>query len=256
MEIKGKTIVITGSGSGLGKAMALGFAKKGGNIVVSDIKEESVIATVKEISELGVKAHGIIGNVSVEADAIRLMEESVSHFSSLDVAILNAGILRDGLLVRVDKETKKVKGKLSLEQWQSVIDVNLTGVFLTGREAAVQMIDSGKGGVIIPISSVAMHGNVGQSNYSAAKAGVASMTKLWAQELKNYKIRVAGIAPGFIATEMVLKDMKAEALDKWKSLIPIGRLGEPSEISHTAEFIVENDLIDGVVLEASGGIKI
>jgi 3-oxoacyl-[acyl-carrier protein] reductase len=82
------------------------------------------------------------------------------------------------------------------------------------------------------------------------------MTKLWAQELRNYKIRVAGIAPGFIATEMVLKDMKPEALEKWKSLIPIGRLGEPSEISLTAEFIVENDLIDGVVLEASGGIKI
>ncbi|HNO23534.1 MAG TPA: SDR family oxidoreductase, partial [Leptospiraceae bacterium] len=115
---------------------------------------------------------------------------------------------------------------------------------------------SGKGGVIIPISSVAMHGNAGQSNYSAAKAGVASMTKLWAQELKNYKIRVAGIAPGFIATEMVLKDMKQEALEKWKSLIPIGRLGEPSEISASAEFIVENDLVNGVILEISGGIKI
>nr|HNI25667.1 SDR family oxidoreductase [Leptospiraceae bacterium] len=130
------------------------------------------------------------------------------------------------------------------------------GVFLTAREAAVQMINSGKGGVIIPISSVAMHGNAGQSNYSAAKAGVASMTKLWAQELKNYKIRVAGIAPGFIATEMVLKDMKQEALEKWKSLIPIGRLGEPSKISASAEFIVENDLVNGVILEISGGIKI
>jgi len=256
MEIKGKTIVITGSGSGLGKSMALGFAKKGGNIVVSDIREESVIATVREVESLGSKALGIVANVSKEEDAGSLMEKAYSHFSSLDVAILNAGILKDGLLVRVDKETGNIKGKMSLEQWQSVIDVNLTGVFLTGREAAVQMVNSKRGGVIIPISSVAMHGNPGQTNYSAAKAGVASMTKLWAQELKNYKIRVAGIAPGFIATEMVLKDMKPEALEKWKTLIPIGRLGEPSEISHTAEFIVENDLIDGVVLEASGGIKI
>ncbi|MCB1180262.1 MAG: SDR family NAD(P)-dependent oxidoreductase [Leptospiraceae bacterium] len=256
MEIKNKTIVITGSGSGLGKSMAIGFAKKGGNIVVTDINEESVQNTVKEIEALGTKATGIVGNVAKEEDAAKIMEGAVSTFGSLDVAILNAGILRDGLLVRVDRETKKVKGKMSIEQWQSVIDVNLTGVFLTAREAAIQMINSGNGGVIIPISSVAMHGNPGQSNYSAAKAGVAAMTKLWAQELKNYKIRVAGIAPGFIATEMVLKDMKAEALEKWKSLIPIGRLGEPSEISHTAEFIVENDLIDGVVLEASGGIKI
>ena len=256
MEIKGKSIVITGAGSGLGKAMALGFAKKGGNILVSDIKEESVASTVQEILALGVKAKGVVGNVANESDATKIMEEAVSSFSSLDVAILNAGILRDGLLIRIDKETGNIKGKLSLEQWQAVIDVNLTGVFLTGREAAVQMVQLKKPGVIIPISSVAMHGNPGQTNYSAAKAGVAAMTKLWAQELKSYKIRVAGIAPGFIATEMVLKDMKPEALEKWKSLIPIGRLGEPYEISLTAEFIVENDLIDGVVLEASGGIKI
>lgn len=256
MQIKGSTIVITGSGSGLGKAMALGFAKKGGNIVVSDINEQAIASTVSEIQTLGVKVIGIPANVAKEEDAVRLMEETVKQMGSLDVAVLNAGILRDGLLVKVDKETKKVKGKMSLEQWQSVIDVNLTGVFLTAREAAVQMINLGKGGVIIPISSVAMHGNPGQTNYSAAKAGVAAMTKLWAQELKNYKIRVAAIAPGFIATEMVLKDMKPEALEKWKAQIPIGRLGEPSEIAHTAEFIVENELVDGVVLEITGGIKI
>lgn len=256
MEIKGKTIIITGSGSGLGKSMALGFAKKGGNIVVTDVNEVAIQTVVSEVQSLGVKAIGVQANVAREDDVVRLMDEAEKAFGSIDVSILNAGILRDGLLVKVDKETKKVKGKMSLDQWQSVIDVNLTGVFLTARESAVKMINSGKGGVIIPISSVAMHGNPGQTNYSAAKAGVATMTKLWAQELKNYRIRVAGIAPGFIATEMVLKDMKQEALDKWKSLIPIGRLGEPSEISHTAEFIVENDLIDGVVLEASGGIKI
>jgi 3-oxoacyl-[acyl-carrier protein] reductase len=256
MDIKGKTVVITGSASGLGKAMAIGFAKKGANIVISDIREDAIQSAVKEIESIGVKAHGFAGNVAIEDDAVRLMEAAVSKFGSLDVAILNAGILRDGLLIRVDKETGKVKAKMSLEQWQSVIDVNLTGVFLTGREAASKMVDLKTGGVIIPISSVAMHGNPGQTNYSAAKAGVAAMTKLWAQELKNYKIRVAGIAPGFIATEMVLKDMKPEALEKWKSLIPIGRLGEPSEISSAAEFIVENDLVDGVVLEISGGIKI
>lgn len=256
MDIKNKSIVITGSASGIGKSMALGFARKGARVVISDIKEEGVQSVVKEIQDFGGTAIGIIADVSKESDAQRLMEETVKKYSSLDVAILNAGILRDGLLVRVDKETGKVKGKMSLEQWQAVINVNLTGVFLTGREAACQMIDLKTGGVIIPISSVAMHGNPGQSNYSAAKAGVAAMTKLWAHELKNSKIRVAGIAPGFIATEMVLKDMNQQALDKWKSLIPIGRLGEPDEIYKTAEFIVENELIDGFVIEASGGIKI
>jgi 3-oxoacyl-[acyl-carrier protein] reductase len=256
MDIKSKTVVVTGSASGLGKSMALGFAKLGAKVIISDIKSDSIDSVVKEIQSSGGEAYGVQADVSVEADAVRLMEESVKLTGSLDVAILNAGILRDGLLVRVDKETGKVKGKMSIEQWQAVINVNLTGVFLTGREAAVQMINSQKAGVIIPISSVAMHGNPGQSNYSAAKAGVAAMTKLWAHELKKSKIRVAGIAPGFIATEMVLKDMNQEALDKWKSLIPIGRLGEPDEIFKTAQFIVENDLIDGVVIEASGGIKI
>ena len=256
MDIKSKTVVVTGSASGLGKSMALGFAKLGAKVIISDIKSDSIDIVVKEIQSAGGEAYGIQADVSVEADAVKLMEEAVKLTGSLDVAILNAGILRDGLLVRVDKETGKVKGKMSIEQWQAVINVNLTGVFLTGREAAVQMINSQKGGVIIPISSVAMHGNPGQSNYSAAKAGVAAMTKLWAHELKKSKIRVAGIAPGFIATEMVLKDMNQEALDKWKSLIPIGRLGEPDEIFKTAQFIVENDLIDGVVIEASGGIKI
>lgn len=256
MEIKNKVVVVTGSAGGLGKSMAENFAKKGAKVIITDIREDAVTATVKEIEASGGTAFGIVANVAKETDAENLMKGAVDKYGSLDVAVLNAGILRDGLLVRVDKETGNIKGKMSLEQWQSVIDVNLTGVFLTGREAAVQMVGTKKGGVIIPISSVAMHGNPGQTNYSAAKAGVAVLAKLWAQELSKYKIRVAAIAPGFIATDMVMKDMKPEALDKWKSLIPIGRLGEPSEISKTAEFIVDNDLITGVVIEASGGIKI
>ncbi|MCE9500058.1 MAG: SDR family NAD(P)-dependent oxidoreductase [Leptospira sp.] len=256
MDINKKTILITGSAGGLGKSMAEGFARKGATVIISDIRAEAVEKTVSEINSSGGKAIGIPANVSNEGEVENLMKTAVAKTGSLDVAILNAGILRDGLLVKVDRETGKVKGKMSLEQWQSVIDVNLTGVFLTGREAAAQMIEQKKPGVIIPIASVAMHGNPGQTNYSAAKAGVAAMTKLWAHELSRFKIRVAGIAPGFIATDMVMKDMKPEALEKWKAIIPIGRLGESEEIFKTAEFIVENELICGVVIEASGGIKI
>ena len=158
MEVKGKTVLITGSASGLGKSMALGFGKLGANVIVSDIKQDSIELVVNEIKSAGGNAFGIAGDVSNEADATNLMAEAVAKTGSLDVAILNAGILRDGLLVKVDRETGNVKGKMSLDQWQAVINVNLTGVFLTGREAAVQMINSKKGGVIIPISSVAMHG--------------------------------------------------------------------------------------------------
>jgi 3-oxoacyl-[acyl-carrier protein] reductase len=256
MNMERKTIVITGGASGLGKAMARLFLEKGSNVVIADMNPATLEATQTEFLSISKNVYSIKTNVSIESEVVHLMQETVRHFGSLDVAVLNAGILRDGLLIKLDKKTGKVEKKMSLEQWQSVIDVNLTGVFLTGREAAVQMSESGKGGVIIPIASVAMHGNPGQTNYSAAKAGVATMTKLWAQELSRYKIRVAGIAPGFIGTDMVLKDMKPEALEKWKSLIPIGRLGTPEEIAKTAEFIIENELINGVVLEASGGIKI
>lgn len=236
--------------------MAEKFAKLGANIVLSDVSEERLAAALKDIQALGAKVIAVKTDVSKEADAEKLMAEAVSAFASVDIAVLNAGILRDGLLIKADKQTGKVASKLSLSDWQSVIDVNLTGVFLTGREAAVQMVNQGTKGVIIPIASVSMHGNPGQTNYSAAKAGVAAMTKLWAKELSRYGIRVAGIAPGFIATEMVMKDMNPEALKKWEAQIPIGRLGKPDEIASTAVFIAENELVDGVVLEISGGVKI
>jgi 3-oxoacyl-[acyl-carrier protein] reductase len=255
MILKDKTIVITGSAGGLGKAMAHRLGKQGANIVLSDIQNDKLQETVDEFKKEGIKTIGIQANVSKEDDATKLMEGAKKEFGSLDVAILNAGILRDGLLIRTDKETGALKAKMSIEQWQSVIDVNLTGVFLTAREAASIMAVQ-KSGVIIPIASVAMHGNSGQTNYSAAKAGVAAMTVTWSKELARYGIRVAGIAPGFIGTEMVLKDMNAEALEKWKKIIPVGRLGEPDEIASTAQFIIENDLITGVILEISGGVRI
>lgn len=236
--------------------MADHFAAKGANIILSDIQQDKLDAAVQDLKSKGTKVVGIQADVSKESDAEKLMQEGADAFGSLDVAVLNAGILRDGLMVKVDRETGKVKSKMSLEQWQSVINVNLTGVFLTAREAATQMINRKTKGVIIPISSIARHGNLGQSNYSAAKAGVASLTTVWSKELSRFGIRVAGIAPGFIATEMVMKDMNAEALKKWEAQIPVGRLGKPEEIAKTAEFIVENDLVTGVILEISGGVRI
>ncbi|WP_411822890.1 SDR family NAD(P)-dependent oxidoreductase [Leptospira sp. 'Mane'] len=255
MELKGLSVLVTGSAGGLGKAMAHRLGKQGAKIILSDIQKEKLDETVSEFQKEGIETIGIVANVAREEDSVRLIAESVAKFGKLDVAILNAGILRDGLLIRVDKETGKVKAKMGIDQWQSVIDVNLTGVFLTAREAAAHMAEQ-KRGVIIPIASIAMHGNSGQTNYSAAKAGVAAMTVTWSKELSRFGIRVAGIAPGFIGTEMVLKDMNPEALEKWKSVIPIGRLGEPDEIAQTAQFIIENDLVTGVVLEISGGVRI
>ncbi|MCC5814903.1 MAG: SDR family NAD(P)-dependent oxidoreductase, partial [Leptospira sp.] len=182
MILKDKTVVVTGSAGGLGKSMAERFAKQGAKVVLSDIQNDKLQETVEEFKKQGFTAIGIQANVAKEEDAERLMQSALKEMGSLDVAILNAGILRDGLLIRTDKETGKVKAKMGLDQWQSVIDVNLTGVFLTAREAAAIMVEQ-KSGVIIPIASVAMHGNAGQTNYSAAKAGVAAMTVTWSKEL-------------------------------------------------------------------------
>jgi 3-oxoacyl-[acyl-carrier protein] reductase len=157
------------------------------------------------------------------------------------------------MLLKV-KDGEIVK-KMSLAEWQAVIDVNLTGVFLCGREAAERMVSLGTKGVIINISSVSRAGNIGQTNYSAAKAGVAAMAVTWAKELARFGIRAMAIAPGFIGTEMIAS-MKPEALAKMSAQIPLGRVGEPSEIASTVAFILENDYLTGRVIETDGGIRI
>jgi 3-oxoacyl-[acyl-carrier protein] reductase len=167
-----------------------------------------------------------------------------------------AGILRDALLLKVDRETGKVAAKLPLRTFQDVQDVNLTGTFLTAREAAATMVDQGGGGVLILLTSIARVGNFGQTAYSASKAGVASMAVVWSRELARHGIRVASIAPGFIETPMVMKDMKPEALERFKATIPVGRLGRPEEIAHAAVFIAENDLITGTCVDVTGGIRL
>src|ERR1700749_4653147 len=152
------------------------------------------------------------------------MDRVVTDFGRLDVMVNNAGILRDALLVKA--KDGEITGKMSLAQWQAVIDVNLTAVFLCGREAAERMIKGGNGGVIINISSVSRHGNAGQSNYSAAKAGVQAMTVVWAKELARYGIRTGAIAPGGVRTE-ILAAMRPDMLEKLIAPVPLKRLGEP-----------------------------
>ena len=256
MDLNGKTAVVTGSARGIGFAMADLFASKGATAIITDIPGAGLDDAVKQITDKGGKAIGIPCDVSKEDQVEALMQKTVDETGRLDVAVLNAGILRDGLLVKADKETKKVVKKMTLDQWQAIIDVNLTGVFLTGREAAAQMVNCGNGGVIISMSSIARHGNAGQTNYSAAKAAVSAMSVVWSKELAPYKIRCAAIAPGFIATPMVMKDMNPAALEKWKKMIPIGRMGEPEEIAHTALYIIENGLLTGITMDVSGGIRV
>jgi len=253
MDLNGKVVAVTGSAQGLGFCMARALAEAGAQIALVDLNQEKLNEAVTGIEAMGSKARAYVANVAKEEDVERLFDDIGKDFGALHGVVTNAGVLRDGLMVKA--RDGKVVDKLSMAAWQTVIDVNLTGVFLCAREAAAKMIELGCEGVILNISSVSRAGNMGQSNYSAAKAGVAAMTVVWARELARYGIRCMGIAPGFISTEMVAS-MKPEALDKMKAMIPLRRLGTPEEIAHTARFIFENDYLTGRVIETDGGIRL
>jgi 3-oxoacyl-[acyl-carrier protein] reductase len=253
MNLKDKVVIVTGGAQGLGLAMALGLASRGTRLALVDVNPERLDEAVNACNEAGGEARGYTANVALEDDVVALFDSVLADFGTLDGLVNNAGITRDGMLLKA--ADGKIVKRMSLEQWQAVIDVNLTGVFLCGREAACRLVELGKGGLILNISSLSMAGNMGQTNYSATKAGVAAMTVTWAKELARYGIRCAGIAPGYIGTEMV-RSMKPEALAKMEAQIPAGRVGEPEEIAGTALFIFENDYVNGRTIETDGGIRI
>ena len=199
------------------------------------------------------QARGYRVNVADEGEVSAAMTRGATDFGRLDGLVNNAGIVRDALLVKV--KDGAVVGRMTMDQWNAVIDVNLSAVFLCAREAAAHMIELGNGGVIVNISSIARVGNAGQSNYSAAKAGVESMGVVWAKELARYGIRVGSIAPGFTHTE-ILASMRPEMLDKLTAPVPLKRLGRPEEIAHAVLFIFENDFFTGRCLEVDGGLRL
>jgi 3-oxoacyl-[acyl-carrier protein] reductase len=207
--------------------------------------------TVSLVEQAGSTAKYYLSNVTDESDVEKTFAQINEDCNGIDGLINNAGILRDGMFVKAKDGV--VSKKMSLDQFQSVIDVNLSGVFLCGREAAVHMIESGKKGVIINMSSIARGGNMGQTNYAASKAGVVAMTVTWARELGRHGIRVGAIAPGVIRTAMT-DAMKPEMRDRLEKMKPVGRLGEADEIAHTVKYIFENEFFTGRVVEIDGGL--
>ncbi|WP_330927003.1 SDR family oxidoreductase [Candidatus Sororendozoicomonas aggregata] len=253
MTIKNQHILITGAARGLGRAMAKGLAQKGATLTLVDRHEESLSDTLTECKQYSRHCFAIGADVADEQQVENMVKRCVEQQGALNGLINNAGILRDGLLVKTKKGV--IVNKLPLEQWQAVIDVNLTGVFLCGREVAASMIEQGSNGVIINISSISRAGNFGQSNYSAAKAGVAALTTTWAKELARHGIRCAGIAPGMIETEMTAA-MKPELKEKINAGIPLGHMGSPANIADTVAFIIENSYINGRIIEVDGGLRL
>ncbi len=253
MKLQDSVIAITGGGQGLGRAMAVFLSAKGARLALIDMLPEKLEESVQACKDAGGDAKAYICNVADEDNVVQTFTAIGNDFGRLDGLINNAGILRDGLMVKV-KEGEIVK-RMSLADWQAVIDVNLTGVFLCGREAATQMIRLDCKGAIINITSISRAGNMGQSNYSAAKAAVSALVTVWAKELARYGIRSMGIAPGFIATEMTAS-MKPEALEKMTAGIPLKRMGKPDEIASTAAFILENDYLSGRIIEVYGSLRL
>lgn len=252
MELEETKIIVTGAAGGMGRCFATNLAEAGARVMACDIDEAGLAEMAEEVDgELVTK----VTDVSDESDVEELVEATAEAFGSVNGLVNNAGIFRDALLVKRDRETGEIE-KMSLEQWQSVLDVNLTGPFLCTREVAAHMLEADVDrGVIVNISSVARHGNMGQSNYSATKAALVADTKLWAEELSRHGIRVGAIAPGFADTP-ILEGMPEKMREKMISKIPLGRLGKPEEMYRALEFVIECDYFTGRCIDVDGGMMV
>ncbi len=253
MKLDNSVIAITGGARGLGLAMAQLLGNRGARLALLDTDAGALDQAVSALYESGIEARAFVTNVSDEASVQQAFSDIAASLGPVSGLVNNAGILRDALLVKAKEG--RVEKTMSLAQWQSVIDVNLTGVFLCGREAASQMVEAGNEGVIVNISSISRAGNMGQSNYAACKAGVVALTTTWAKELARNGIRVGAVAPGFIETDMTAS-MRQDMLDKLTSGVPLGRLGQPEDIAQSVAFIMENAYFTGRVIECDGGLRL
>jgi 3-oxoacyl-[acyl-carrier protein] reductase len=252
MRVEEARILITGGARGIGRRFARDLLEHGARVGICDMDAAGLTAAREEAAAGGRALWTAEADVSSEGSVEELFAGFVADHGGIDVLVNNAGVTRDALLVKVkDGQVQK----MPLDSWQLVVDVNLTGVFLCGREAASYMVRQESGGLIVSISSISRHGTPGQSNYTATKAAVAAMSVVWAKELARYKVRAAAIAPGYVATEMT-QAIRPEILDKIVAQIPWGRMGDPGEISHTLRFIIENEYVNGRVIEVDGGLRI
>ncbi|MBH2004120.1 MAG: SDR family oxidoreductase [Sphingobacteriia bacterium] len=256
MQINNSVAVITGAASGIGEAAAKALAAMGAKVVMADMDAVKLQGVTTAIEAEGNSVACKVCDVTDENSVRELMQFAIDRFGSLNIVLACAGIIRDSFLITPDRETGKVKKFMSTGQWKQVIDVNLTGVFITLREAAIQMTNHRFPGVLIPISSINKSGELGQLNYASTKAAIALWPKILAGEFHARgitNIRVAAIAPGYVETPM-LTSIDPEILGKIVADIPLGRLVKTDEIMSTVRFIVENEAVHGTTLEVSGGI--
>jgi len=256
MEIKGKVALVTGGGNGIGEAVVKYLVNKGAKVAIVDMSQKNIDRVVADVKAMGGEAIGVQGNVTSEADTAKFIKATVDAFGQLNIVVASAGIIKDSFLLTLDKETGKVSRKMGLDKWQPVLDVNLTGTFLTLRDSAEAMVNGGWDGILIPISSVNKAGQTGQLNYSSTKVADALLPKIIIGEFLVRginKIRCVGIAPGYTATPMVA-GMNQEALNAICADIHLGRLIEPNEIAAGIAHAIENEAINATTIEITGGL--
>lgn len=256
MEIKGSVAVITGGGNGIGEAVAKYFVRNGAKVAIVDMAQKNIDRVVQELKDMGGEVIGVQANVTSEADTAKFYKAALDAFGKINIVVSCAGIIRDGTMLSLDKETGKVARKMGLDKWQPVIDTNLTGTFLTIRDGAEAMVNGGWTGLLVAISSVNKVGQVGQLNYSSAKVADALLPKIVVGEflmrgIRN--VRCIGIAPGYTATPM-LTGMNQEALKAILADVHLGRLVDPDEIARLIGHAVENEAINATTLEITGGL--
>ncbi len=256
LVIKDAVAVISGGSLGIGRALAEYWVSQGGKALLA-ARREGPLKEAKD--ELGDNVEILSCDVTKEDDCAKLADTAIEKFGKINLVAPFAGIIKDAMLISPDRETGKITKKMSLEQFQQVIDINLTGTFLMVRECAERMVNNDCRGLICLMSSIGAQGTPGQINYSSTKAAISTMSKVITAEFfrrrLSRKIRCVAIAPGYVGTPMV-KGMKQEALDKVLSNVPIGRLVEPEEVASLVGEMYRNEAIAGDVFSINGGLRL
>ncbi len=259
LEIKDSVAVITGGVGGIGLTIAKYWIQNGGKVIIADVAEEMLQQAEAELKDLGGEVAAVVCNVTDEDDCARLADATIAKFGKINLVAPFAGIIKDGLMLSTDKETGKVKKKMALDNFQMVVDINLTGAFLTVRECAERMINNNCKGLICLVSSTGSLGTAGQINYSSTKAAMSVMPKVITAEFFRRgladKIRCVAVAPGYVGTPMV-KGMNQKALDYIIGQVPIGRLIEPEEVASLVGDIYRNEALAGDVFFIHGGLRL
>ncbi len=256
LEIKDAVAIITGGSMGIGKALAEYWVSQGGKALLAARREEPLKGTK---AELGDNVEILSCDTTKEEDCAKLADTAIEKFGKINLVAPFAGNIKDAMMISPDRETGKISRKMSLENFQAVIDINLTGTFLAVRECAERMVNNNCRGLICLMSSISAQGTPGQINYSSTKAALSVMSKVITAEFfrrgLSQKLRCVTIAPGYVGTPMV-KGMKQAALDKILSNVPIGRLVEPEEVASLVGELYRNEALAGDLFSINGGLRL